>query len=135
MIFILLPVKPVLFRRDKRAQILLKLNNDILRCMSLSTKNCLENQLDILTAGQAGLTCGSNRSSGRKQKPFRVRASKPEGTREEVLPMALYKLLESISFTVWRMSRFMLVIHFVYVMEDAKFNAAIGSRIISCAPI
>jgi hypothetical protein len=42
--FIILPVKPVLFRRDIRAQILLKLNNDILRCMSLSTKNCLQNQ-------------------------------------------------------------------------------------------
>jgi hypothetical protein len=33
----------------------------------------------------------SNRSSGRKQKPFRDRASKPAGTREEVLPMASYE--------------------------------------------
>ncbi len=68
--------------RDIRAQRFLKLNNDILRYMSLSTSNCLQNQWDILTAGQAGLACvNANRIGGRQQEP--------EGTREEVLTLAL----------------------------------------------
>jgi len=43
---------------------------------------------NILTVGQTGMACGTNRISGRKQKPFRVRASKPAGNRKEVLPVA-----------------------------------------------
>ena len=43
-----------------------------------------------IPVGQAGLACvNANRIGGRQQKPFRVRASKPEGTREEVLTLAL----------------------------------------------
>ena len=43
---------------------------------------------NILTVGQTGMACGSNRISGRKQNPFRARASKPAGIREIVLPRA-----------------------------------------------
>ena len=42
------------------------------------------------------MACLANRISGRQQELA--------GNREEVLPMALYELLESISFTEWRMS-------------------------------
>ena len=51
-------------------------------------------------AGGVGLF-NANRISGRQQEP--------EGTREEVPPMALYELLESISFTEWRMSRVQII--------------------------
>jgi hypothetical protein len=42
------------------------------------------------------MACRANRISGRQQEPA--------GTREDVLPVASYKPLESISFTEWRMS-------------------------------
>jgi len=83
--------------RDIRAQKIFKLNNDILKYISLSTRNCLEKQCDLLTVGQMEIACRANRISGRQQEPA--------GTREEVLPLALQKLMESISLTEWRMSR------------------------------
>ena len=44
---------------------------------------------NILTVGQTEMiACQANRISGRQQNPFRARASKPVGNREEVLPVA-----------------------------------------------
>ena len=75
---------------DIRAQIFKELDNDILRYMTLSTSNSLENKRDMQTAGQAGLACvNANRIGGRQQNPVRARVSKPGGTREEVLPLAV----------------------------------------------
>ena len=77
--------------RDIRAHFFYRLNNDISQYTSLSTRNCPENQWDKLTVGRTEMACRANRVSGRQQEPA--------GTREEVLPVASEKLLESISFT------------------------------------
>ncbi len=55
---------------------------------------------DKLTAGQAGLVCGSNRVGGRKQKPA--------GIREEVLPMASFEAVG---------------IPFIYGMEEVNYSS------------
>ena len=43
---------------------------------------------NVLTVGQTGMACHANRTGGRQQNPFRARASKPAGIREDILPQA-----------------------------------------------
>ena len=46
-------------------------------------------QLDYKLFWKGGMACSqANHRSGRQQNPFRARASKPVGNREEVLPVA-----------------------------------------------